>query len=401
MADSGSRSQRASALEEKKRKLEDLKKRRELRGGEQAAARTTRVTTDPASLDEYVDSLIGEESASPPQKDEKNNQEAQVVNEAVNGDAKSVVSAASNVIAEPAPAPPVKMVETFTIGTQTEKEDIEELGDDPLDQAEASLEMKPVLDPSESLTAIKKPNVSDQEPKVLTSEEVMKTVSSKPFASFINTASKKVERVLGAPILSDLLVDYVGAEESGGQRAETKDTSSKYLQSQQVYECKKWTADRDVTDIDWSPLHRELILTTYHMPNRTGAQVRGETAVSAVSSHDTLSSSLTPRSGELQSDGLALIWSLAMPQRPEHIFTCGSPVTAGRFHPTDPTLIIGGCESGQLVVWDIRSGRLPVQKSSLSTVTGASAKGHIHPIIAMEIIEGGVRIELGLNLSLG
>jgi dynein intermediate chain, cytosolic len=236
-------------------------------------------------------------------------------------------------------------------------------------------------------------SLNADKPKILTSEEVMKTVSSKPFSSFINTASKKVERVLGAPILSDLLVDYVGGGASADANksfVEAKDiTNSKYIQSQQTYECAKWTAQRDVTDIDWSPLHRELILTTYHLPSGRGQ--RGETAVAAISAHDTLSSSVTPRSSELQSDGLALIWSLAMPHRPEHIFTCGSPVTSGRFHPTDPTLIIGGCESGQLVVWDIRSGRLPVQKSALSTVTGANAKGHTHPIASMEIIEGGVR----------
>ena len=86
-----------------------------------------------------------------------------------------------------------------------------------------------------------------------------------------------------------------------------------------------------------------------------------------------------------------------MPTRPEHIFTCGSPVTCGRFHPTEPTLILGGCESGQLVVWDTRAGRLPVQKSALTSVLGASSKGHVYPIGSMEVIEGGVSADLDMD----
>jgi len=86
--------------------------------------------------------------------------------------------------------------------------------------------------------------------------------------------------------------------------------------------------------------------------------------------------------------GLALVWNLSMPTRPEHIFTCGSPVTTGRFHPTESSLVIGACQSGQLVVWDIRAGRLPVQRSSLTAIVGGS-KSHTHPICSMEVIEGG------------
>jgi dynein intermediate chain len=128
---------------------------------------------------------------------------------------------------------------------------------------------------------------------------------------------------------------------------------------------------------------------------------KGSTAVSAVSTKETLSASITPRDGDSHSDGLALIWNLTMPTRPEHIFTCGSPVTAGRFHPTEPTLVLGGCESGQLVIWDTRAGRLPVQKSSLASVVGASGRGHTHAICAMEMIEAGVSEVNGWHVGNG
>ncbi len=224
------------------------------------------------------------------------------------------------------------------------------------------------------------------EPKVLTAEETEEQVSSVPFSSFLNTTSKKVERLLGEPVLADLLVNYVG-ETDGLESAEKVSDGSRYISAREVYECAKWTSTRDVTDMDWSPLHRELMLSSYHMPS-SHSSLLGSAALSAVSPDDTPSASLAPRSGELQSDGLALVWSLAMPSRPEHIFTCGSPVLAARFHPTEAPLVIGGCQSGQLVVWDVRAGRLPVQRSSMTTMV--SSKGHAHPICAMEIVEGGV-----------
>ena len=229
-----------------------------------------------------------------------------------------------------------------------------------------------------------------EEAKTLTAEEVEKELASETFSSFLNIASKKVERVLNSAGLADLLVDYDG-ESNGAKRSRTSD-GSKFLASRQVYECPQWTANRDVTDMDWSPLHTELMLCGYHMSATSPSlgQPKGSTAVKNVSPDDSPSASLAPRTGELMSDGLALVWNLAMPNRPEHIFTCGSPVTTVRFHPTESNLIIGGCQSGQVVVWDVRAGRMPVQKSSLVTTSSGNSKGHTHPICAMQIVEGGV-----------
>jgi len=380
MSENAARAQRAAALEEKRRRLDDLKKRRERRGEDTVKVKAA------ANLDDYIDGLLNEpgESEKPAvaeiAKAVSTDESCAATIE--NGDAKSTASkptAASNVIAETAPPPPPKTVETFAVATQTDdlefadQDEEEEPASSSAVKTDASEETKPVVE-------------EEKDPKILTTEEVEKEVSKQPFSSFINNASKKVERVLGAPLLSELLVDYTEEQKDRIATDFSKD-ETKFLNSRHVHECTKWTATRDVTDLDWSPLHRELLLSTYHA---AGGSAGGKTAISAIAPNDTLSSSMTPRSGELQSDGLALIWSMTLPTRPEHIFTCGSPVTAGRFHPTDSTLVLGGCDSGQLVVWDARSGRLPVQKSALTTVTGASSKGHTHPICSMEIIEGGV-----------
>lgn len=391
MADSASRTQRASALEEKRRRLEDLKKRRELRGEDTAKVKASAS----ANLDDYIDGLLSQPAGGPSVESKEKSIEAveeekPATTVDVDDEGKSTGTAKSNVIAESAPAPIPKVVETFTVSTQTDDFEFPDALDVEQEEEEEAEKQKPTNGASAE-NAVEK--VAEKDPKVLSTQEIVKEISLQPFSSFINTASKKVERMLGTPILSELLADVIG-DEDGEKRSESKDANTdKFLSSRQVYECPKWSGGRDVTDMDWSLQHRELLLSTYHVPMSAGSSAplpKGSAAVSALSPRDTLSSSLTPRSGELQSDGLALVWSLSMPSRPEHIFTCGSPVTTGRFHPSESTLVIGGCESGQLVVWDVRAGRLPVQKSALITVTGSSSKGHTHPIGCMEIIEGGV-----------
>ena len=420
MADSASRAQRAAALEEKRRKLEELKKKRALRTEDTAKVKNRAAAKH--NLDDYIDGLLSQPSVASVAAEARNELAAEKQAEATAGTADgqkpetndagagtqqdaSTQSAEgpnaaqmNNVIAQPAPAPPIRKVETFEISTQTNAEDFPE--QETEDETPELEEETPADETAENDD--KAPAEEDKIPKLLTEDEVEKEVVEAPFASFITTASKKVERVMGTALMNDLLANYIGEDDNAADARASGDKDSdvsRFISSRQVYECPKWTSTRDITDISWSPLHRENFLTTYHVAGSTGSAspLKGTgSAVSAVSPNDTLSSQLTPRgNSEIQSDGLAMVWSLSMPNRPEHVFTCGSPVTVGRFHPSESPLVLGGCESGQLVVWDVRAGRLPVQKSTLTTVLGASAKSHTHPICAMEVIEGGVSDKAG------
>jgi len=415
MADSASRAQRAKALEEKRRKLDELKKKRALRNEDTAKVKTRAQAKH--NLDDYIDGLLSQPSVAGVAAEARSELAAEKQAEAAaakGGDAASApdseraaaapqdgsapaeanAAITNNAATQPAPAPQVKHVETFAMSTQTDPEDFPEKD---AEEDEPELEEEAEDPEKKEMNGADVEKEGDKVPKLLTEDEVEKEVVEPPFTAFITTASKKVERVMGTPILNDLLANYIGEESDakGGSRSSNEKDSdvSRFISSRQVYECAKWTGSRDITDINWSPLHRELFLSTYHVPGSTGSAspITGSgSAVSAIAPNDTLSSQLTPKSGEIQSDGLALVWSLSMPNRPEHVFTCGSPVTTGRFHPTETTLVLGGCESGQLVVWDVRAGRLPVQKSTLTTVAGASSKSHTHPICTMEVIEGGL-----------
>lgn len=70
-----------------------------------------------------------------------------------------------------------------------------------------------------------------------------------------------------------------------------------------------------------------------------------------------------------------------MRSRPEHTFHASSDILTAKFSPFHPNLIVGGCYSGQVVLWDTRSkSPLPVQKTPL---TGS---GHTHPVYSINIV---------------
>jgi dynein intermediate chain len=242
-------------------------------------------------------------------------------------------------------------------------------------------------------------------------------LQSESFSSFFTRASKKVERILGAPILADLLLDanYAGTSSSVEQDQEQHEKSKSFIKnkwlspgahSRIVLECPTWSKTRAIHDIHWSPIHKELILATYDTLKsaQQSPTIQGGGGASIDTNIDKLlllsksnnapSDSLAVRSYEHLADGVALLWSLAMPHRPEHVVISNSPILCARFHPTEPHLIIGGCYSGQLMLWDLRAGRLPIQKSTLAiTATDKNTttwKGHAHPLCAMEVVEGGV-----------
>jgi len=404
MADEA-RAQRQKALADKKKRLEELKARRQQRGTQTVSAHEQAKAKVAASknLDEYIEGLLKTPASTPTAAAAAAaaNETATIVSpKVVENGAKGAQTPPREARSTPSTparaAPPVVKVETFEMGTQTADDDFPPPSDyDDGEQPQEEPELK-AYDSNGVETELKEEEKVEEEAKVLTAEEVERELASETFSSFLNIASKKVERVLGSAVLADLLVDYDGETDGTKRVAKTSD-GSKFISSRQVYECSNWTGTRDVTDMDWSPLHRELMLCSYHMPSSTTSlgQPKGSTAVKVLSPDDTRSDSVAPRSGELQSDGLALIWNLAMPNRPEHIFTCGSPVTSTRFHPTESPLIIGGCQSGQVVVWDVRAGRMPVQKSSLTTTTSGNSKGHTHPICAMEMVEGGAGLVTG------
>ena len=69
------------------------------------------------------------------------------------------------------------------------------------------------------------------------------------------------------------------------------------------------------------------------------------------------------------------------PHTPHPLTHPQSAVMSVAFSKFHPSYIIGGTYSGQLVLWDIRSGkRTPVQRSPLSS------SSHTHPVYCLEVV---------------
>jgi dynein intermediate chain len=71
-----------------------------------------------------------------------------------------------------------------------------------------------------------------------------------------------------------------------------------------------------------------------------------------------------------------------MPSRPEYIFhSNSSDILTAKFSPFHPKLLVGGCYSGQVLLWDTRTNSPnPVQKTPLTGL------GHTHPIYSIDIV---------------
>lgn len=196
--------------------------------------------------------------------------------------------------------------------------------------------------------------------RTLTSEELNAVTTSTDFVSFVERSSKVIERALDEDY--DLLADYTSADrlhdsdDESTPYARTSKKSHSLRQTLQLYS-ERHNRKRMVSDIQFSPHFNELLLTSY----TKNPSAPNEPA------------------------GLVLLWNTHAPSRPEYTFNAGTDVLSARFSPFHPNLIIGGCYSGQICLWDTRSsGRTgaPVQKTPLS----GSHLGHTHPIYNISII---------------
>jgi len=228
--------------------------------------------------------------------------------------------------------------------------------------------------------------------------EAEKILASEEFHTFLDRSSKIVERLLGyesrnargsangaAGMMSalgggfDYMSDYSAADEAGaeknGAQGERHRLTPSVVFANDTGSASSRTTGRAVTSVNWSPKFPELLLASY-APEHAGISL-GDDGLSGGSSL----SSGTGGDNALRTDpdGLVLVWNLNMSRRAEFVFQCQSAVHKAMFHPAHPKLVVGACENGQLVIWDMRTAKhTPVNRSSLS-------HGHTHPVFALDI----------------
>jgi dynein intermediate chain len=191
--------------------------------------------------------------------------------------------------------------------------------------------------------------------RTLTDEEFQAVISSSEFEDFVDQSTKIIERALDEPY--DLLTDYTEAktsldEEEDGYGAGRGRRGRRVKEVGQFWD-ERWSKKRMISDIAFSTKYPELLLASY--------------TKNPSAPHDPA--------------GILQIWNDHMPSRPEYIFHASSDILAAKFSPFHPSLLVGGCYSGQVLVWDTRSkSHTPVQKTPL---TGT---GHAHPVYSIDLV---------------
>lgn len=210
--------------------------------------------------------------------------------------------------------------------------------------------------------------------KVISQEEFLKITGDRKFSDFLRVKSLFVERALDQTDSCDIIKDYTTQMKGLNKTSKTFNVLNAYEDES--------LKGRPVMALQWSPLIPELFLVTYGakvvIPNSgksSAAVASSAAAASAAQREDT-------------SLGLVCIWSKDLHRRPEFKFLASSPVLTALFHPSEEQLVLGGCYSGQILLWDMKSKSLPVQRSSMS------GKGHKHPIYAMSVVNNAVINEL-------
>lgn len=213
----------------------------------------------------------------------------------------------------------------------------------------------------ESTISLSSPSQQRFPLRTLTNTELNAVVASSEFVSFVERSSKVIERALDLDDEYDLLADYTRTStlddsDDDMNYARSSKKSHSLRESFQLFS-DRHSRRRIVSDIQFSPHFNELLLSSY---------------------------TKNP-SAPHEPAGLVLLWNAHAPSSPEYHFTASSDVLSARFSPFHPNLVIGGCYSGQICLWDTRfSGRTgqPVQKTPQS----GSHLGHTHPVYSINVV---------------
>lgn len=184
----------------------------------------------------------------------------------------------------------------------------------------------------------------------LSDEEKRKILSSSDFSRFFSQASRVIERALAEE--ADIFVDYINGTRGAG--TDDKIDNREMLTFNRKIFDEKTTANRAVRAIDFSSIHAELMAVSYDLN----------------------------REAPLAPDSIINLWTTRFKtSTPEATFTSSSRVMSLTFDPFKDNIIIGGCYSGQICIWDVRvNKKMPVYKTSLSSTA------HTQPVLCMRMV---------------
>ncbi|KAL4168976.1 hypothetical protein KRP22_009905 [Phytophthora ramorum] len=390
------RAKHAAELEAKRKKLEEIRKRKAaVRAAEESSAAGDSVNEAIGQQENKFDDFIQNILKKSGEKEDKSKEDAEKAKEdhavsttlslAEKLSSLSTVASVAEMHIQPT------LVETYTKHTETDitleheiilkgdgatDMEVDDMGDHS-HKRPGSVDGAASSPRSRNLTVDTEMSTTGTDGSSLTTlsvEERTEVMQSDAMETFLNKASRVIERALNTSSKYDIMIDY-GADVEQDSAVEEATES---LKQQFVFVDDKWSKHRAVTDVDVSPFYPELTLVAYTARDFLEDEDKDD---GMSSQWDTMGNSATAALTEVASitEGVVLLWSTALPGRPEYRFTCHSQITSACFNPFDRHIIIGGTYSGQIVIWDTRAKSAPVQKTALS------AFSHTHPIYAMAV----------------
>ncbi|KAJ4482179.1 WD40-repeat-containing domain protein [Lentinula aciculospora] len=183
----------------------------------------------------------------------------------------------------------------------------------------------------------------EEEIREIPPEELASILAAPELLEFVDSTTKMFYRAIND---YDPTRDYRVGTETGSDESEGR------VKRVCEFFDERYTKNRSITDVDWSPQYPELSVASY---NKNAAALN-------------------------EPDGIVAVWNLHLLERPEFVFHSQSDVLSVTFSPFHSNLVFGGTYSGQILLWDNRSKHLPVLKTPLS------ASGHTHPVYSIQMV---------------
>lgn len=168
--------------------------------------------------------------------------------------------------------------------------------------------------------------------------------------TFIDSKKDYFEQSLFVNDIFDLCETYYDEDE------ENMDLSKRTLVTNLCDFTDESTAGRVVTSLEWSAKHIDMFLAAFSQSNDS-----------------------------YQQRGLIELWSLAQRKAPEYSINCQTEITSAIFHNLNPKLVVGGSFTGQIMLWDIKSKPIPIQKTPLGVGSNPNGKTHCLPITSLNV----------------
>ncbi|MBN3297136.1 WDR63 protein, partial [Amia calva] len=169
-------------------------------------------------------------------------------------------------------------------------------------------------------------------PREFTEQEKEDCMNSENLKNVINSVALRFEVALQQNEIMDVFFDDWGAlgedEDAFGGKADM------HLKEYQSFTDLHFSKEKSVSCVKWHPT------------------ISGVIAV-AVTERLSFEDRINLSTKLLLSPSLILFWSFSDPINPQLRLECPDDIYCFEFCPSDPTIIVGGCFNGQVVLWDI------------------------------------------------